>query len=279
MRFWEKIVKASRKTENRIKALKMCKFATLLLIEVFTVLFIGNFFNAKFLRHEGLKITSFESVTTVAYLLLALLTLAMSCAVLIFDVRKQSVKPWAFWANTIAILALASTAWYLNIETFLPTGKATLKSVKASLEFSEISLVGGIVVMAMSFIASLVINRRFFKKSNWYVFLSTLPFLCTSSILYRKYLSAENLCGSKHMSIKRIAEYMEQSQRLVGTTRADISYLNAYVGTFAIISLFSLTVLILIGEGVLYCGLFEKHFVEKERQKGKAEEKEERKEE
>ena len=275
MRLWERIVKASRKTENRIKALEMCKFATLLLVEFFTVLLIGAFFDAKFLKHEGLKITSFESTTTIAYLLLALLTLAISCAVLIFDVRKQSTKPWAFWANTIAILALGSTAWYLNIETFLPTGKATLKSVKVSLEFSEISLVGGIIVMSMSFIASLVINRRFFKKSNWYVFLSTLPFLCVSSALYRKYLSAENLCGSEHMSIKKITEYMEQSQRLVGTTRADISYLNAYVGTFAIISLLSLTILILILEGVLYCGLFEKHFVEKERQRGKAEAKEE----
>lgn len=275
MRFWERIVKASRKTENRIKALEMCKLATLLLVEFFTVLLIGAFFDAKFLKHEGLKITSFESTTTIAYLLLALLTLAMSCAVLIFDVRKQSTKPWAFWANTIAILALGSTAWYLNIETFLPTGKATLKSVKVSLEFSEISLVGGIIVMSMSFIASLVINRRFFKKSNWYVFLSTLPFLCVSSALYRKYLSAENLCGSERMSIKKITEYMEQSQLLVGTTRADISYLNAYVGTFAIISLLSLTILILILEGVLYCGLFEKHFVEKERQRGKAEEKEE----
>lgn len=275
MRLWERIVKASRKTENRIKALEMCKFATLLLVEFFTVLLIGAFFDAKFLKHEGLKITSFESTTTIAYLLLALLTLAISCAVLIFDVRKQSTKPWAFWANTIAILALGSTAWYLNIETFLPTGKATLKSVKVSLEFSEISLVGGIIVMSMSFIASLVINRRFFKKSNWYVFLSTLPFLCVSSALYRKYLSAENLCGSERMSIKKITEYMEQSQRLVGTTRADISYLNAYVGTFAIISLLSLTILILILEGVLYCGLFEKHFVEKERQRGKAEEKEE----
>lgn len=275
MRLWERIVKASRKTENRIKALEMCKFATLLLVEFFTVLLIGAFFDAKFLKHEGLKITSFESTTTIAYLLLALLTLAISCAVLIFDVRKQSTKPWAFWTNTIAILALGSTAWYLNIETFLPTGKATLKSVKVSLEFSEISLVGGIIVMSMSFIASLVINRRFFKKSNWYVFLSTLPFLCVSSALYRKYLSAENLCGSERMSIKKITEYMEQSQRLVGTTRADISYLNAYVGTFAIISLLSLTILILILEGVLYCGLFEKHFVEKERQRGKAEEKEE----
>jgi|GEM_PF-5488294 len=275
MRLWERIVKASRKTENRIKALEMCKFATLLLVEFFTVLLIGAFFDAKFLKHEGLKITSFESTTTITYLLLALLTLAISCAVLIFDVRKQSTKPWAFWANTIAILALGSTAWYLNIETFLPTGKATLESVKVSLEFSEISLVGGIIVMSMSFIASLVINRRFFKKSNWYVFLSTLPFLCVSSALYRKYLSAENLCGSEHMSIKKITEYMEQSQRLVGTTRADISYLNAYVGTFAIISLLSLTILILILEGVLYCGLFEKHFVEKERQRGKAEEKEE----
>lgn len=275
MRLWERIVKASRKTENRIKALEMCKFATLLLVEFFTVLLIGAFFDAKFLKHEGLKITSFESTTTIAYLLLALLTLAISCAVLIFNVRKQSTKPWAFWANTIAILALGSTAWYLNIETFLPTGKATLKSVKVSLEFSEISLVGGIIVMSMSFIASLVINRRFFKKSNWYVFLSTLPFLCVSSALYRKYLSAENLCGSEHMSIKKITEYMEQSQRLVGTIRADISYLNAYVGTFAIISLLSLTILILILEGVLYCGLFEKHFVEKERQRGKAEEKEE----
>lgn len=275
MRLWERIVKASRKTENRIKALEMCKFATLLLVEFFTVLLIGAFFDAKFLKHEGLKITSFESTTTIAYLLLALLTLAISCAVLIFDVRKQSTKSWAFWANTIAILALGSTAWYLNIETFLPTGKATLKSVKVSLEFSEISLVGGIIVMAMSFIVSLVINRRFFKKSNWYVFLSTLPFLCVSSALYRKYLSAENLCGSERMSIKKITEYMEQSQRLVGTTRADISYLNAYVGTFAIISLLSLTILILILEGVLYCGLFEKHFVEKERQRGKAEEKEE----
>lgn len=275
MRLWERIVKASRKTENRIKALEMCKFATLLLVELFTMFLIGAFYDAKFLKHEGLKITSFESTTTVAYLFLALLTLAMSCAVLIFDVRKQSTKPWAFWANTIAILALGSTAWYLNIETFLPTGKATLKSVKISLEFSGISLVGGIIVMAMSFIASLVINRRFFKKSNWYVFLSTLPFLCVSSALYRKYLSAENLCGSERMSIKKITEYMEQSQQLVGTTRADISYLNAYVGTFTIISLLSLTVLILILEGVLYCGLFEKYFVEKERQKGKAKEKEE----
>lgn len=191
MRLWERIVKASRKTENRIKALEMCKFATLLLVEFFTVLLIGAFFDAKFLKHEGLKITSFESTTTIAYLLLALLTLAISCAVLIFDVRKQSTKPWAFWANTIAILALGSTAWYLNIETFLPTGKATLKSVKISLEFSEISLVGGIIVMAMSFIASLVINRRFFKKSNWYVFCQhcrsyAYQAHCTESICQRK---------------------------------------------------------------------------------------------
>ena len=272
MHFWGRIVKASKKVKNRIKALKMCKFATLLLVEFFTTLLIGAFYSAKFLKHEGLKITSFESVTTIVYLFLALLTLAASCAVLIFDVKKQSTKTWAFWTNTIALLALGSTAWYLTIEIFLPTGKATLKSVQASLKFSEFSLIGGIVVMAISFIASLAINRRFFKENNWYVFLSTLPFLCASSVLYRKYLSAENPCGSEHMSIKKIADYMEQSQQLVGTTRADISYLNAYVGTFAIISLLSLTILILILEGVLYCGLFEKYFVEKERQKGKAEE-------
>lgn len=191
MRLWERIVKASRKTENRIKALEMCKFATLLLVEFFTVLLIGAFFDAKFLKHEGLKITSFESTTTIAYLLLALFTLAISCAVLIFDVRKQSTKPWAFWANTIAILALGSTAWYLNIETFLPTGKATLKSVKVSLEFSEISLVGGIIVMAMSFIASLVINRQFSKKATGMFFCQhcrsyAYQAHCTESICQRK---------------------------------------------------------------------------------------------
>lgn len=274
MRFWEKIVEASKKSENRIKALKMCEYSSMLLVGFFTLLLIATFFGSDFLKHEGLKITSFDNVTTVTYLFLALLTLALACGTLIFDVRKQSMKTWAFWINLTALFALGSTAWYLNVETFLPTGKATLKSVKRSLEFGNVSLVGGIVVMALTFIASLIIDRRFFKKSNWYVFLSTLPFLCASSVLYRKYLSAENLCGSQRMSIKKIAEYMEQSQSFVGTTRADISYLNSYVGTFATFSLISLTALILIWEGVFYCGLFEKFFVEKERQKGKAEEKE-----
>lgn len=241
----------------RQSAFTLLEILLIFVIEVCISLSITTFFGSR--KFSQTTVTIYDHNKS-ANLMLGI-TIFITCLAIVsfywYLTRKKEHFSY-FLLGNVSLIALMTSISSLVIEAIVPQGKATKQTLTKALEFTDKTyyVLFGLTVLVG--VIALIVNSSYFKRNNWYIFLSVAPSIIFTGLLFRKKNAIEQYYQAKGLTPTRILKVFKESQDLVGVKRADISLVNEYVKLVLESSYVLGVVIVLIVLGMLLVKLFDR---------------------
>lgn len=111
----------------------------------------------------------------------------------------------SFFVYPIALLIVSVIPLFIKYPFVRNTS-----SVKAVLANTKLYFIVFAVLLVIGWLVNLYLTKSALKKSNWWLFIVTLPYLLTSFLIYRRYVEVDGFFKLKHFKYETVAAMLRQ---------------------------------------------------------------------
>lgn len=196
--------KEKEKIIRRFKILWDISF--MIFFEVFLLAIVATVFMNKYLSYSSIRVYDFKYTADWIFLAITILCLIMAIYYLYVSVKisKPSLKKYIY--QNAGYITITSILFFLINEWLLPPNKGSLKIILSNIKAVPMHYYITFFYIGIVAVLSLILNRKFLKLNNWYIFWSIAPYIVWGGATYKKYLSWMNFISSGNFSYHTLAK-------------------------------------------------------------------------